>query len=161
MQIKSIQTTVYAMLLCSALATSGMVWAHDEHASKDIGEPGDGAKVTRVVTIDMSDTMRFNPSTVQVRQGETIRFVVKNSGKVKHEFVLGSAKEIKEHYQKMMMSMEMDHSDPNMVSLAPGGTGELIWKFSKIGHVDFACLQPGHYDAGMKGSVTVSPNTQP
>ncbi|MFZ6770857.1 cupredoxin domain-containing protein [Undibacterium sp. Di26W] len=127
--------------------------AHDEDA---IGKPGIASAVTRTVNIDMSDSMRFTPASIQAKQGETIRFVIKNSGKLKHEFVLGSEKELKEHYQVMKKNPEMEHSDPNMVTLAADQAGEVLWQFSKAGKIDFACLQPGHYDAGMKGKVQVS-----
>ena len=121
-----------------------------------IGEPGKAANVSRTVKIDMSDAMRYIPASIDAKQGETIRFVVSNSGKVKHELVLGTDKELKEHYEVMKKNPEMEHADPNMVTVAPGKTGEVIWRFSRAGKVDFACLQPGHYDAGMKGLVNVA-----
>jgi uncharacterized cupredoxin-like copper-binding protein len=136
-----------------ARAAGSHAGGHDDSA---IGEPGKAAQVKRTVRIDMSDAMRFSPASVGVKQGETIRFVVKNSGKVKHELVLGSEQELKEHYEVMKKHPEMEHDDPNMVSLAPGKTGEVIWRFTKAGKVDFACLQPGHYEAGMKGQVKVA-----
>ncbi|MEQ1806245.1 MAG: cupredoxin family protein [Burkholderiaceae bacterium] len=126
------------------------------HEASAIGEPGKGAKVTRTVQIEMRDTMRFSPAQIAVKQGETIRFVVRNSGKVKHELVLGTAKELEEHYEVMKKHPDMEHDDPNMVMVAPGGSGEVIWRFTKSGKVDFGCLQPGHYDAGMKGRVNVA-----
>jgi len=107
------------------------------------------------VNVDMTDTMRFNPADLTVKQGETIRFIVKNSGKLKHEFVLGTAKELEAHYEVMKKSPEMEHAESNMVTVEPGKTGEVVWQFTNAGKVDFACLQPGHYDAGMKGRVTV------
>jgi len=70
--------------------------------------------------------------------------------------VLGTEKELKEHYEVMKKNPEMEHADGNMVTVAPGQTGEIVWQFTKTGKVDFACLQPGHYDAGMKGAVNVS-----
>ena len=128
----------------------------------EIGKPGVAANVTRTVNVDMTDDMRFQTSKVAVKQGETIRFVAKNSGKVKHEMVLGTDKELKEHYEVMKKNPEMEHADENMVTVAPGKSGEIIWQFTKAGKVDFACLQPGHYDAGMKGQVTVAGGkTQP
>jgi uncharacterized cupredoxin-like copper-binding protein len=126
------------------------------HGHGPIGVPGKAAKVNRTVEVDMTDAMRFNPASVTVKQGETIRFVVKNSGQLKHEFVLGTEKELKEHYEVMKKFPEMEHADPNMVTVAPGKTGEVIWQFTKSGTVDFACLQPGHYDAGMKGAVKIT-----
>jgi uncharacterized cupredoxin-like copper-binding protein len=85
---------------------------------------------------------------------------VKNSGAVKHELVLGTAEELKEHYAMMLKMPGMEHADDNMVSVAPGTTGEVVWRFTRAGKVDFACLQPGHYDAGMKGLVTVAQGTR-
>jgi uncharacterized cupredoxin-like copper-binding protein len=146
-----------ALALSSAAAFAGGNAADGHsHGHGAIGVPGKAAKVTRTVEIDMTDAMRFKPSSVAVKQGETIRFVVKNSGQLKHEFVLGTEKELKEHYEVMKKFPEMEHADPNMVTVAPGKTGEVIWQFTKSGTVDFGCLQPGHYDAGMKGAVQVA-----
>jgi uncharacterized cupredoxin-like copper-binding protein len=99
--------------------------------------------------------MRFTSADIAVKQGETIRFVVQNSGKVKHEMVLGTEKELKEHYEEMKKNPEMEHADDNQVTVQPGKTGEIIWQFTKTGKVNFACLQVGHFDAGMKGVVMV------
>ena len=126
------------------------------HPSEAIGKPGVAAKASRTVQVDMTDAMRFEPASVSVQQGETVRFVVKNSGKVKHEMVLGTEKELKEHYEVMKKNPEMEHADENMVTVAPGKSGEIFWQFTKAGKIDFACLQPGHYDAGMKGAVSVA-----
>lgn len=131
----------------------------DRHASGHaaaLGKPGDPNKVTRTVEVEMSDAMRFTPASIRVKRGETIRFVVKNTGKVKHEMVLGTVKELKEHADMMKKMPEMEHADPNQVSAEPGKTGELIWQFTKAGTFDFACLQPGHFEAGMVGKVRVS-----
>ena len=141
----------------TAIASGTHKGGHDEQA---IGKPGVASKVTRTITMDMGDTMRFSVPNVTARQGETIRFVVKNSGKIKHEMVLGTEKELKEHYEVMKKNPEMKHADANMVTVAPGKTGEIIWQFTKAGKVEFACLQPGHYDAGMKGLVTVTGSSQ-
>lgn len=126
------------------------------HGAAAIGKPGVASKVTRTVTVDMTDDMRFHSSKIAVKQGETIRFVAKNSGKVKHEMVLGTLKDLKDHYEVMKKNPEMEHAEDNMVTVAPGKSGEIIWQFTKAGKVDFACLQPGHYDAGMKGLVNVA-----
>jgi uncharacterized cupredoxin-like copper-binding protein len=151
--------TIHAAALCGLLIFSGIANAHDKqhgHDTQNIGMAGEAAKVTRTVNIDMSDAMRFTPDNVKVRQGETIRFIVKNAGQVKHEFVLGTESALKEHYELMKKFPEMEHSDPNMATVAPGKTAEVIWRFTKAGKIDFACLQPGHYDAGMMGSVMVA-----
>jgi uncharacterized cupredoxin-like copper-binding protein len=105
--------------------------------------------------MDMSDNMRFSAPLIRVKQGETVRFVVQNLGKVKHEFSLGTEKELLEHYEQMKKFPDMEHDEPSKVSLAPGAKGEVIWQFTKAGTVHFACLHPGHYDAGMKGLVKV------
>lgn len=141
------------LLAMTAMATGIHTGGHDDDA---IGKPGVASKVTRTITMDMADTMRFSVPKVTVQQGETIRFVVKNSGKVKHEMVLGTEKELKEHYEVMKKNPEMEHADANMLTVAPNTTGEIIWQFTKAGKIDFACLQPGHYDAGMKGVVMVA-----
>ena len=131
----------------------------DGHAAA-LGKPGDPLKVTRSVEVEMNDTMRFRPDSIQVKRGETIRFVVRNSGKVKHEMVLGTIKELKEHAALMRKFPEMEHADPNQVSVDPGMTGELVWQFTRDGTFDFACLVPGHFEAGMVGKVRVSRETR-
>lgn len=119
-------------------------------------DQGGHTTITRSVKVDMNDSMRFEPSSISVKAGDVIRFVVKNSGKVKHEMVIGDATELKEHAQAMAKFPEMEHDEPNQVTLAPGATGTIVWKFDKAGKVDFACLQPGHFEAGMKGQIVVS-----
>ena len=114
------------------------------------------AKVSRTITVDMSDAMRFTPSSIKAKKGETVRFVVKNSGQLSHEFVLGTAKDLKEHYEAMKKFPEMEHADDNMLTVKPGQTGEMVWQFTRAGTVSFACLHPGHFDAGMKGAITIS-----
>ena len=142
-----------ALLAVNAWSAGTHAGGHDDEA---IGKPGVAANVTRTIKVDMNDAMRFKASKIAVKQGETIRFVVRNSGKLKHEMVLGTQKELKEHAEAMKKNPEMEHADANMVTLAPGKSGEIVWQFTKAGKVDFACLQPGHYDAGMKGAVVVA-----
>jgi uncharacterized cupredoxin-like copper-binding protein len=152
--------SIPAILLSLSAIASGTHGGGHSHATNDgdsaVGKPGVASKVTRTITIDMTDNMRFKADQINAKAGETIRFVVKNSGAIKHEMVLGTEKDLKEHYEVMKKHPEMEHAEPNMVTLAPGKTGEIIWQFTKAGKVDFACLQPGHYDAGMKGVVNVS-----
>ena len=121
MKAKSILIALPALLMClTAMASGTHAGGHDDEA---IGKPGVAAKVTRTVSIDMTDSMRFSAAKIKAKQGETIRFVVKNLGKVKHEMVLGTAKELKEHYEVMKKNPEMEHADANMVTVAPGETG--------------------------------------
>ena len=154
MKSRNILIAIPAIFLAmSAMAAGNHAGGHGDEA---IGKPGVASKVSRTITMDMTDNMRFHSSDIAAKQGETIRFVVKNSGKVKHEMVLGTAQDLKDHYEVMKKNPEMEHADANMVTVAPGKTGEIIWQFTKAGKVDFACLQPGHYDAGMKGMVSVA-----
>jgi len=125
------------------------------HGAESIGKPGVATQVTRTIALEMSDAMRYTPDKVTVRRGETIRFVVHNAGQLKHEFNLGTDADLKAHYALMKKFPDMEHDEPNLVSLEPGKTGEVIWQFTKPGKVGFACLHVGHYEAGMKGTVTV------
>ena len=145
------------ILLAIALAhlASGAIAHGDGHPDAAYGRPGDAAKASRTVAIDMSDSMRFTPALITVRKGETIRFVLTNYFKVKHEMVLGSSSELKEHAALMRKFPEMEHADPNRLSVDPGKTGALIWQFTRTGTFDFACLQPGHFEAGMRGKIQV------
>ncbi|HEY1128850.1 MAG TPA: cupredoxin family protein [Roseateles sp.] len=146
-----------ALVLAVAAGTSFASGQHaGGHGGDAIGKPGVAAKATRTVRIDMTDAMRFTPASIAVKQGETVRFIVKNSGQLKHEMVLGTVQELKEHYEVMKKHPEMEHADDNMVTVAPGQTGEIVWQFTQAGKIDFACLQPGHYDAGMKGAIQVA-----
>lgn len=153
------KNTIKIIAACALLAGASGTFATGSHAgghgTDAIGKPGVAAKVTRTIAVDMSDAMRFTPSTVKVRRGETIRFVVTNSGQLKHEFNLGTEADLKAHYAQMLKFPEMEHDEPNLVSLAAGKTGEVVWQFTQAGTVHFACLHPGHYEAGMKGAVAV------
>jgi uncharacterized cupredoxin-like copper-binding protein len=139
---------------------SAQVRAHGDdphHPGHDdtFGKPGDPIKVSRTIAVDMTDAMRFTPAKIIVKKGETVRFVVKNSGQLKHEMVLGTEKELREHAELMKEFPEMEHADPNQLSLEPSKSGELVWQFTRAGTFDFACLQPGHFDAGMHGKIAV------
>ncbi len=123
--------------------------------AEGVGKPGDPQKVSRTIRVLMSDDMKFTPARIAVRRGETIRFAARNTGKIKHEMVIGSMAELKQHAALMRRFPGMEHSDPNMITLAPGESGELIWQFTQAGTFDFACLQPGHFEAGMRGEVSV------
>lgn len=127
---------------------------YDGHAAA-LGEPGDPKANARVVNINMTDEMRFGPATVMVSRGETIKFVVKNSGQLKHEMTLGTMDELVEHAKVMENNPEMEHDDPNAVTVDPGKTKTILWKFTKAGTFDFGCLVPGHMQGGMKGKIVV------
>jgi uncharacterized cupredoxin-like copper-binding protein len=122
----------------------------------DFGQEGDPKKVIRTIQVDMADNMRFTPADVAVKRGETVKFVVRNDGKVLHEMVLGTKKAIAEHAALMKKFPEMEHADANMAHVKPGKAGEIVWQFTQAGEFQFACLQPGHFEAGMVGKVVVA-----
>lgn len=132
-----------------------MAGMHKEAHDSAAGKAGDPSKVNRTIAISMDDTMRFTPSQISVKAGETIRFFIKNAGKVPHEMVIGTMEELKEHAEMMRKMPDVKHSEPNTITLAPGQRGGIVWQFSKAGEVDFACLIPGHLEAGMAGKITV------
>jgi uncharacterized cupredoxin-like copper-binding protein len=121
----------------------------------DWGIAGDAKAAKRTVELVMSDNMRFTPDKLEVKQGDTIKFVVKNSGKILHEIVIGTKKVLDEHAALMAKFPNMEHDEPYMAHVAPGKTGEVIWTFNRPGDFDFACLIAGHYQAGMVGKIKV------
>lgn len=162
-------TKISLSLTALALAASTpLSFAHgdEEHAqprkydptkveSTDFGQEGNPKNVARTIKVDMADNMRFTPSDVTVKRGETVKFVVHNDGKVLHEMVLGTKKAIAEHAELMKKFPEMEHADANTAHVKPGKAGEIVWQFTNAGEFQFACLQPGHFEAGMVGKVTV------
>jgi uncharacterized cupredoxin-like copper-binding protein len=125
----------------------------EEHS---FGRQGDPKKVSRTVTVDMSDAMRFSPSEIRVKQGETIRFVATNGGKVMHEMVLGNLAELKSHGEMMKKFPNMEHDEPYMAHVSPGTKQEIVWTFTKAGEFHYGCLLPGHLEAGMIGKIIVA-----
>jgi uncharacterized cupredoxin-like copper-binding protein len=158
---------IKALMLSTTLAISGAAFAHgdENHArkagpvkkeQKAWGIAGNAKAVKRTVEFKMIDQMRFVPDRFEVKQGETVKLVMKNDGMQMHEFVLGTKKELDEHAALMMKFPEMEHDEPYMAHVAPGKTGEIIWTFNRAGEFDFACLIAGHYQAGMVGKVIVT-----
>ena len=144
------------------------------------GKPAKAADADRTVEITLGD-MYYEPDSVQVKAGETVRFLLKNEGALLHEFSLGNAAVHAEHQKHMLMMQQMgmltptamqhdmskmDHSqhdmsgmahdDPNTVMLEPGQSAELTWTFSQSTPIEFACNVPGHYQAGMVGKLTIA-----
>jgi uncharacterized cupredoxin-like copper-binding protein len=122
---------------------------------KPWGIAGDTGKVSRAIDVSMTDDMRFNPGTIEVRRGETIRFRVRNDGKLLHELVIGTRQELDEHAAMMLKFPNMEHDDPWMVHVDPGKADDLVWHFNRAGDFEFACLIAGHYQAGMTGRIRV------
>jgi uncharacterized cupredoxin-like copper-binding protein len=141
--------------LLAAFLIAGTAWAHD-----DFGRPGDPKKATRTVRIGMADTMRYTPSELKVRPGETVKFVVHNNGKVDHEMVLGTMQALKEHAEMMKRHPGMHHDDSHSVDVAPGKFAILVWQFTKAGTFHFGCFEPGHFEAGMVGKIEVTGSLQ-
>ena len=159
---------LHALLAAAMVSASLGVVAHEGEThpqkkagpvtkeQKDWGIAGDRKAAQRTVELVMTDNMRFTPDKIEVRQGETVRFVVKNSGQLMHEIVIGTKKTLDEHAALMMKFPGMEHDEPYMAHVAPGKVGELIWTFNRAGDFDFACLIVGHYQAGMVGKIKVA-----
>jgi uncharacterized cupredoxin-like copper-binding protein len=151
-----------------AVSAASPAWAHGDAAAKGkaqkpsistgekaFGREGDPKKASRTVKIGMADTMRYTPSEVTVKQGETVRFVANNGGKIMHEMVLGTMKELKEHAELMKKHPGMEHDAPYMAHIAAGKSGHIVWQFTQPGEFYYACLIPGHFEAGMIGKIVV------
>ena len=119
------------------------------------GTGGDAGQVNQTVTVAMTDDMRFTPSRITIKLNQTVRFVVRNDGKILHEFVIGTQDELLKHAAMMEKFPKMVHDEPYMAHVDPGQSGEVIWTFNRAGEFEFACLLPGHYQAGMKGTIRV------
>ena len=178
-------STIYATRIACVLTIAGGLYIQTTPARADaghargasIGEPAKASAATRSINVKLADSF-YEPKTLQVKAGETVRFVLTNTGELLHEFNLGTAEMHAEH-QKQMLEMaeaglltatdivtdhaKMDHSkmggkpmshdDPNAVLLRPGEKKELVWKFTKAAELEFACNLPGHYESGMVGKV--------
>jgi uncharacterized cupredoxin-like copper-binding protein len=164
------QNSKRTLLIAASAALLGattIVRAHGDkaHASKgavkkeqkEWGIAGDAKAATRTIQVQMLDSMRFLPDRIDVRLGETIRFVHRNNGKVMHEFVIGTKAENAKHAELMVKFPNMEHDEPWMAHVAPGKTGEIVWHFNRAGEFEFACLIAGHYQAGMVGTIKVAP----
>lgn len=155
------------LLLSLMLGAVPLALSHDEktHAAPafdyskaeatPFGIAADPRNAKRVIRVDMTDAMRFTPSEVQVKRGEIVRIVAANKGQVLHEMVLGRVEDLKAHAEMMKKHPGMEHDEPHMVHVAPGKAGEIGWRFDQAGTFHFACLVPGHFEAGMIGKVTV------
>ncbi len=136
----------------SATTTTGM---EDMESEFGFGQPADPADGDRTVEIIAADDFTFDPAEVTVSPGEVITFRITNGGQIPHDFTLGDEAAQDEHEEEMAEMEEMDHDEPNTVSLDAGETKELTWRFGDDGTLIFGCHQSGHYAAGMLGHVTV------
>jgi uncharacterized cupredoxin-like copper-binding protein len=141
------------------------------------GRAGNPKNAGRPIRVEMNDKMRFvvmapransrtdvapghrphaMPGDIEVKRGETIRFVVRNDGVLMHEMVIGTMKELKAHADLMRKFPNMEHDEAYMAHVAPGKEGEVVWQFTRPGEFYYACLMPGHFEAGMFGKITVT-----
>jgi uncharacterized cupredoxin-like copper-binding protein len=123
---------------------------------KDWGVAATSRGASRTIEVTMHDSMRFTPERIELRRGETVRFVVRNNGSAMHEFVIGTRAENDAHAAAMARFPDMQHDEPWMAHVPPGKTGQIVWTFNRAGTFDFACLIAGHAQAGMRGTLVVA-----
>jgi uncharacterized cupredoxin-like copper-binding protein len=153
-----VKTLLLAAVGSMAVAMPLTASAHEAHGNFSAGEPGDPKNPARIVKVKMLEEgkkMLFEPAMIQVKRGEQIRFVLMNDGTEDHEFILATQKENRKHAEQMKKFPEMEHDDPNAKRLSPFNSAEIVWKFTKRGEFEYACLIPGHLEAGMLGKVIV------
>lgn len=162
--MKTLRTALFSVALSCAFLPLAFAHSDETHMKnagsvkkeqKPWGIAGDAKAVKRTVELKMTDAMRFTPDKFEIKQGETVKFIIKNDGSVLHEFVLGTKNDLDEHAALMVKFPNMEHSEPYMAHVAAGKIGEIIWTFNKTGDFDFACLIAGHYQAGMVGKIKV------
>ena len=156
---------LHTLASTALLAAAGPGLAGPGHATShgpvkkeqtDWGIAGDAKAAKRTVPITMQDSMRFSPDTITAKLGETIRFTMKNPGTLGHELVIGTQAALDEHAALMARFPSMEHDAPYMAHVGAGHSGSIVWTFNRPGSFAFACLIPGHYQAGMVGKITVS-----
>ncbi len=159
---------IHAFIAATLALSASVVLAHGDtdHGKKSVAKPlskeehafgreGNPKKAGRTIRVDMADSMRFTPGELTVKRGETVKFVVTNSGKVMHEMVIGTEAELRKHAEEMKKHPTMEHDEPYMAHVKPGAKEEITWTFTKAGKFMYGCLIPGHFEAGMKGAINV------
>jgi uncharacterized cupredoxin-like copper-binding protein len=160
---------------CGLIAATAPALADLGHsAARKVGEPGKAAQATRTIVVDMYDSY-YEPKSIAVKEGETVRFVVRNAGELLHEFSVATPEMHAAHRPEMMAMMESGmleadrvnhmaggmkgakmHDDPNSILLEPGQSGDIVWRFPRDGKLEFACNIPGHYESGMVGKIRLT-----
>jgi uncharacterized cupredoxin-like copper-binding protein len=163
--MNSSKTQLLLASLAAALLLGSQAQAHTGHGGskaaaaqaeqKDWGIAGDPKRVGRTIEIRMGDDMRFVPARLEVKLGETLRLVALNRGRVMHEIVIGTPQELRTHAELMRKHPNMEHDEPYMAHVSPGKKGQIVWTFNRAGEFEFACLIPGHFEAGMIGRIVV------
>ncbi|WP_051229106.1 cupredoxin domain-containing protein [Paludibacterium yongneupense] len=146
-----------ALIALGGLLPQASAFAHATRFA--FGSPGTPSEVTRTIHVDANDAMKLVFDSRDIRQGDVVKFVVHNSGRIAHEFGIDDAAGQREHAAMMRQMPGMVHDDPNVIALKPGETRQLIWKFTKLRErtLIFACNVPGHYQAGMFLRLTIQP----
>lgn len=147
-----------AVITTLVVNAAGLGIANADPGHFSAGTPGNPKKPARTISVIMRDdegAMKYEPARFDVKKGEQVRFVIENKGVLKHEFILATVPENKKHGEMMKKFPHMEHDDPNSKSVEPGQKAEILWQFTKAGTFEFACLIPGHYEAGMHGTATV------
>lgn len=174
------KTTTLVRALAASALTLGLgaaAIASPGHDAAAHGAPGKASAASRTVDVEMFDNY-YEPETIAVKAGETIRFRIVNRGDLVHEFNIGTAAMHAAHKGEMAMMVDMGvllpdridraagkamqasmghgmHDDPNSKLLEPGQSAEIVWTFPNDGRIEFACNVPGHYEAGMQGDFTI------
>lgn len=157
------------ILAClTLLAMAGFTFAHDAstaHVSAapsrkeqtEWGIAGNPRDVKRTIALRMTDAMRFEPERIEVREGDTVRLRVANRGSLLHEIVLGTPQALGAHAELMKKYPVMEHDEAHMAHVPSGRQGDIVWTFNRTGEFAYACLIPGHFEAGMVGKIVVTP----
>jgi uncharacterized cupredoxin-like copper-binding protein len=154
----ALATTLLALTLSPAIAGGTHGGGHGD--MMDVGMPAKMTGSMTKVTVSLTETddgeMLFEPRDLTFKAGETVAFTITNDGEAEHEFVMDTLDNNAKHKELMAKFPEMEHDDPNAIRLQPGEKGTILWTFANAGTFEFACLIPGHYEAGMHGALTVN-----
>jgi len=154
--------TIMAAILAVTTAPAFAAGTHDGGHGEmmEIGMPAKKSGGMTKVKISLIETddgeMLFEPRQLDFKTGEKVIFTITNDGEAEHEFVMDTFENNAKHKELMARFPEMEHDDPNAVRLQPGEKGTIVWTFTNSGTFEFACLIPGHYEAGMHAALTVN-----
>lgn len=156
--IALVAATLLSVTALAAAGPAGHSHSHSHSKAFSAGEPGNPKKPSRTVEVTMGEAdgkMLFAPARLEIKKGDQIKFVLRNNGELDHEFVLANTIENLKHAEAMRKNLDMAHEEPNGRQLAPKKASEIFWKFTKAGEFEYACLIPGHREAGMTGTIVV------
>jgi magnesium-transporting ATPase (P-type) len=154
----------YAYLVAIAVVALAVGAAALYFARSEMGSPAEmpmavqtvnTSPVSRTIQVETTDTLRFVPDHMDVRASETIAFEIRNAGNLPHEFFIGTPEEQLEHEREMASGAPM-HAEPGQIDVPAGRTVRLVYTFDQTGALEYGCHVPGHYPAGMRGTITVS-----